>query len=100
MLNDNNFKSFKYRAKLVGNTAAQPTPNAANGILKNVLIAVPLNYLRNFWRSLEMPLINCKVESKLKWTKHCGFSAGGTENDVNDNDNVNNIIFTIKDKKL
>ena len=52
------FKSFKYKAKLLGNAAANPTI-AANGILKN---------LCNFWRSPEMPLINCKVELKLKWT--------------------------------
>ena len=46
-----------------------------------------------------MPLINCNVELKLKRRKHCVFSTGGTENDVNDNDNDNNI-FTIKDTKL
>ena len=51
-------KSFKYKAKLLENTAAQPAPNAANGIFKNATIAVPLKYLSNFWRSLEMPLIN------------------------------------------
>ena len=60
------FRSFKYKAKLLGNTAAQPAPNAANGILKNAAIAEPLNYLCNFWRSLEMPLINFKIELKLK----------------------------------
>ena len=32
---------------------------------KNATIAVALKSLSNFWRSLEMPLINCKVESKL-----------------------------------
>ena len=94
--NTNNFKSFKYKAKLLGNTVTQQAPNAANGILRNAAIAVPLKYLCTFWRSLEMPLINCKVELKLKWTKYYIFSAGGTENDVDDNDNVNNIIFTIK----
>ena len=36
-----------------------------------------------------MPLINCKVELKIKWTKYCVFSTGGTENEVNDNDNDN-----------
>ena len=46
-----------------------------------------------------MLLINCKVKLKLKWTKYCVFCAGGTENDINDNDNANNI-FTIKDTKL
>ena len=60
LVNDNNFESFKYQAKLLGNTVAQAI-NAANGILKNAVIAVPLKYLSNFWRSLEMPLINCKV---------------------------------------
>ena len=36
--NTNNFKSFKYKANLLGNTVAQPGPNAANGILKNATI--------------------------------------------------------------
>ena len=94
--NTDNSKSFKYKAKLLGNTFAQPASNAANGILRNATIAVIFKYLCNFWRSPEMPLINCKVELKLKWTKYCVFSAGGTENVIND-DNTNNIIFTIKD---
>ena len=42
-----------------------------------------------------MPLINCKIELKLKWKKCCALSANG-----NDNDNANNINFTIKDTKL
>ena len=46
-----------------------------------------------------MSFINCKVELKLKLTKYCGLSVGGNEN-VNDNKNANNIIFTIKDTKL
>ena len=46
-----------------------------------------------------MPLINCKVELKLKWTKYCVFSVAGNENEVNNN-NANNIIFTIKDINL
>ena len=72
--------------------------DGANRILKNATIAVPLKYLSNFWRSLEMLLINCKFELKLKWTKYCVLSEAG-----NDNDNSNNIIiiiFTIKDPKL
>ena len=47
-----------------------------------------------------MPLINCKVELKLKWAKYCVFSAGGTENVINEDVNANNTIFTIKDTKL
>ena len=46
--NTDNFKSFKYKTKLLGNTVAQPGANAANGILRNAAIAVPLKYLNNF----------------------------------------------------
>ena len=53
---------MKYKAKLLGNTE----PDRANGVLKNATIAVPLKYLRNFWTSLEMALIDCKVELKVK----------------------------------
>ena len=60
--NNNNFKSVNYKGKLLGNTVA----DGNNIILKNVKIAAPLKYLSNFWRSLEMSLINCKVELKLK----------------------------------
>ena len=63
-------------------------------------IAVPLKYLSNFWRLLEIPLINCKVELKLKWTKYCVSTVAGDENEINNNNNANNIIFTIKDTKL
>ena len=45
-----------------------------------------------------MPLINCKVELKLKWTKYSVLSTAGDDN-TNDT-NSNNIIFTIKDTKL
>ena len=92
-----NCKSFKYKAKLLRKHSCSICPKSANGILKIAAIAVPLKYLSNFWRSLEMPLINSKVELKLKWTKYCILSANGNNND---NDNANNIIFTIKDTKL
>ena len=45
-----------------------------------------------------MSLINCKGESKLRWKKYCVLSVAGTDN-VNDNDS-DNIIFTIRDTKL
>ena len=55
-----------------------------------------LSYLSNFLRSLELPLINCKLELKHKWTKYCVLTAAGA-----DNDDANfNIIFTIEDTKL
>ena len=49
-----------------------------------------------------MPLVNCKVELKLKWTKFCVLSAGGNDN-LNDDDidnQSNNIVVTIKDTQL
>ena len=91
-----NFKSFKYKPKLLGNTVAL-ADNAANGILKNATIVVPLKYLSNFCRSLEIPLINCKVELKRKWSNYCVLSAAGNDS-ANGNDD--NIIFTIKDTIL
>ena len=54
---------------ILWNTVSQPTPHVANGILKYAKIVIPQNYLINFWRSLGMPLINCKVELKLYHTK-------------------------------
>ena len=41
--NNNNFKYFKYKAKLLWNTEA----NVANAILKNATIAASLKYLSN-----------------------------------------------------
>ena len=57
--NDDDVPSFKCKANLIGNTET-------NGTKKGVKIAVPLKYLSNFWRSLEMPLIHGKVELSLR----------------------------------
>ena len=64
--NDNltDSKSFKYKVKITGNT-----PNDIN--TKDVEIIVPLKYLSNFWRILEMPLINYEVNLELTWSKDC-----------------------------
>ena len=72
----NNSSSFKYKSSFITNR---------NG----VKIVVPLKYLSNFWRSLEMPLINCKVELSLKWYENCILSSAGTA-----------ATFTITDTKL
>ena len=66
-----------------------------NSIEINAIIAVPLKCLSNFWRSLEIPLISCKVELKIKWKRQCVLAAAGV-----DNANDGNVIFTIKDRKL
>ena len=57
-LTANNSTSFKYKVNLLGNIAAA-VPNVARVARLNVKIVVPLKYLSNFFRSLEMPLINC-----------------------------------------
>ena len=95
--NTDDIKSFKYKIKLLDTKAGQPAPNNANGILKDTAIAAPLKYLSNFWRSLELPLINCKVKCKLEWTKYCVLPAAGTDNT---NTSPHKIIFTVKDIKL
>ena len=81
-----NSSSFKYKSNLIGNTDA----DGANRKKEGVKIAAPLKIFSNFWRSLEMPLINCKVEfSLLRWNENCILSSGGTA-----------TTFTITDTKL
>ena len=50
----NNTDSFKFKNRLTGQTND-------DGII-HVQIMVPLKYLSSFWRTLEIPLINCEVE--------------------------------------
>ena len=66
-ITNNTSSSFKYKWNLIGDTVA----DGANRKKENVKLAVPLKYLSNFWRSLEMPLINCKVELSLNWYENC-----------------------------
>ena len=49
--------------------------NNRNSSVKNEKIVVPLKYLSNFLRSLEMPLINCKVFLELNWIEDCILSS-------------------------
>ena len=68
-LTANNSSSFKYKVNSLGN------PDLDGGIAKrSVKVVVPLKYLSNFFRSLEMPLINCKIELNLTWKKECVLS--------------------------
>ena len=56
--------SFKYKVELLGD------PVVTNNIARrNVKVVVPLKYLSNFFRSLEMLLINCKIKLNLTWKK-------------------------------
>ena len=65
-------QSFKYKAALVGKTANH---NDGKISVKDAKIVVPLKYLSNFWRSLEMPLINCKVYLEVNWIEDCILSS-------------------------
>ena len=55
--------SFNFKVKITGRTGDDGT--------KNVEIMVPLKYLCNFWRTLEMPLINCEVNLILNVCSYC-----------------------------
>ena len=57
-------KSFEYKTKLIGST-----PNNNNTL--DAEVVVPLKKLSNFWRSLELPLINCEIEFDFSWSKEC-----------------------------
>ena len=57
-------ESFKSKIKITGKT-----PN--NNNVKDVEIMVLLKYLSNFWRTLEMHLINCEVKLDLTWSSTC-----------------------------
>ena len=83
-LTADNSDSFKYKISLLGN------PVVANNIARrSVQVVVPLKYLSNFFRSLEMPLINWKIKLNLTWKKECVLSTGGGD-----------AVFIINDTKL
>ena len=76
--------SFNFKAKMTGETENNGT--------KDVEIMVPLKYLSNFWRTLEMPLINCEVNLIFTWSSTCVLVATGVQNQ--------NATFAITDTKL
>ena len=82
--NDNltDSESFKYKVKITGNTTAGRNT-------KDVKAIVPLKYLSNFWRTLEMPLINCEVSLFLRCSSTCVITNSTGEG-----------RFTITDTKL
>ena len=68
-------KPFKYKTSITGSTynvAATPEDYVANEEgTEKVKIAVPLKYLSNFWRTLDILLINCEVSLNLSWSANC-----------------------------
>ena len=78
--------TFNYKNKIIGNTynvvstavpaaagarVANPDYDANNSCKKSIELAIPLKYLGNFWRALNIPLISCEVSLELKWNKTC-----------------------------
>ena len=81
-----NSNTFKYKNKIIGNTynadARIPNPDGARHIdnpiynvnkngTQEVELAIPLKYLGNFWRALNISLISCEESLELKWDKNC-----------------------------
>ena len=76
--------SFNFKVKMTGQTGDDGT--------KNVEIIVPIKYLSNFWRTLEMPLINCEINLILTWSTICVIVSANVANQ--------NATFGINDTKL
>ena len=87
-LTANNPNSLKYKIKLLGNVT-EVAGDAAGVRRLNLQVVVPLKYLSNFFRSLEMPLINCKIKLSLTWKIEYVLSTGAGE-----------AVFIINDTKL
>ena len=81
---NNTTDSFDFKAKITGQTGNNGTKDAE--------IMVPLKYLSSFWRTLEMPLINCEVNLILTWSSTCVLIATNIQNQ--------NATFRIDDTKL
>ena len=80
----NTTDSFNFKAKITGQTGDDGT--------KDVEIIAPLKYLSNFWRTLEMLLINCEVNLILTWSSTCVL--------ISANIDCQNATFAITDTKL
>ena len=80
---DNNFdnikvvnsNTFNYKNKIIGNTYNVNADDDGYDVNKNgmqeVELIMPLKYLGNFWRAVNIPLISCEVCLELKWDKNC-----------------------------
>ena len=78
----------------------------SNNATRYVNIAVPLKYLSNFWRALDMPLINCDISLILNWSQNYELTSKGNTGAVAGDNlvlEINapiNATFKIKDSKL
>ena len=114
-----NSESFKYKTSITGNTYnvnatifgddGDQIPNPdydADKVGKNETeIVVPLKHLSNFWRTLNIPLINYVIELILSWSKNCALAdmtvkAAGNNNDLHAIVPLTGLEFQITDIKL
>ena len=86
-----NSESFKYMRSITRNTYNLVAFNANYDATKvgkyETEIVVPLKHLSNFWRTLNILLINCEIELILTWSKNCPLAdvtvrAAGNNNDL------------------
>ena len=70
-----NSQSFKCKAAFIEKTV--DAVNNTNNSVKDTKVVVPLKYLSDFWRSLEMPIITHKIQLELNWTEDCILSSAG-----------------------
>ena len=94
-----NSESFKYKTSITGNTYNVDDDDNnydPNKVGKNEAeIVILLKYFSNFWRSLNIPLINCEVEIIVTWTKNCVLADMTVANNP-----PTGLEFQIKDTKL
>ena len=91
-----NSASFKYKASLLGRA---DDADGNDRSLKNAKIVIQLKYLSNFFSSLEMPLINCKIHLELNWNNNC--VTYGVDTYVGgDNANIRETTFQMTSTKL
>ena len=94
-----NSESFKYKISITRNTYNvgddDDNYDANKGGKKETEIVIPLKYLSNFCRSLDIPLINCEVEIILTWSKNCVLADMKAANNP-----PTGLEFQIKDTKL
>ena len=98
---------FRYKTSITGNTytvAAGEAGYDANKVGNNETeIVIPLNHLSNFWKNLNIQLINCKVELILTWSKKCVLADMTRRNAQGNNPVIvpsRGLEFKITDTKL
>ena len=95
-------KSIKYKTKITGETEVRSVQGGNDGDTNwpprnpvptlKIEVFIPLKYLSNFRRSLDLILIDCEVELDLSWSKNCEL--------VEHNDNMTGIDFKITSTKF